>query len=459
MNPNLIQKLTPHMIRDKRISILGAALSGIAAARLAEFMGCHIFISDCRDSPDIHDRVSSFSHEIGGHTSAVLDADMIIISPGINHEIEIVKSARAQGIPILSEIEFASWFTEDPVIAITGSNGKTTTSYLLYAIFKAAGYPVMLGGNMGHPFSSIVLDDLTHPVKNRVIILEISSFQLEDIYFFSPRIAILLNITPDHLNRYVDLMDYAKTKLKIAENLDPNAVLITNLKDQTIQQLLTGRHIPNVLPFISEIEESVFTSGSDGIFRKGNQIISAVDIQLTGLHNTENILAAMTAADWFGINEDSIRKAVCGFQGIPHRMELVGDHGGVRYYNDSKATNTASAVAAVASFPTNIILILGGLAKGKPDISKLVTSMAGRIKQVYCYGDAGKELMKQVESGFPAKFIWDFIECSHSAFRSAHSGDVVLMSPACASFDQFDNFEHRGDIFRNLVIDWIGTHP
>ncbi|NQU66807.1 MAG: UDP-N-acetylmuramoyl-L-alanine--D-glutamate ligase [Candidatus Marinimicrobia bacterium] len=455
MDKKQIEKFTIETIQGKRISILGGGRSGIAAAKLAVHLGCDIFISDNRDTPNIKDQLSAFPSETDGHTEAVLDADFIIISPGIHKEIDIVRAAAKRGIPLVGEIEFASWFTNNPIIGITGSNGKTTTAYLIHGIFRTAGYHTALGGNMGNPFSTIVLEELIHPTPNGVNILEISSFQLEDIHHFSPKIAIVLNISPDHMNRYSDLMDYARTKFKIVQNLDETGALIYNRNDSLIKEFVDHQSDIKALPFVSESESCLFTATSDGIFRNDNLLISSDSIRLKGMHNYENILAAITAAHWFGIKLHFISEAVTCFHNIRHRLELVGELNGIRFYNDSKATNTASTIAAVSSFPENIVLILGGQSKGKPDISELLQIMTNRVKQVYCYGDAGVELLSQVETKFPAEFIWDFTSCMVKIFESLAASDIVLLSPACASFDQFDNFELRGDKFSFLVGDFI----
>ncbi|MFQ6611357.1 MAG: UDP-N-acetylmuramoyl-L-alanine--D-glutamate ligase, partial [Fidelibacterota bacterium] len=424
--------------------------------KLVSHLGGNAFISEQNDSPEIKARLKGFDFETGEHSESVFDSDLIIISPGISKKTEVVKSVKDKKIPIVSEIEFASWFATSPIIGITGSNGKTTTSYLAHSIFRNAGYQSKLGGNMGHPFSTIVLDEIINPVLDSVIILEISSFQLEDIFFLSPILAIILNITPDHLNRYDSLEHYARTKIRIAQNLSEKGALIFNQKDRMIDGLI--REFDNIvkIPYLSETESCIFTATDDGIYRGKQLLIPASSIHLKGLHNFENILAAITAAHWFGIKLHYIIDAVTNFHNIRHRLELVGEIDGVRFYNDSKATNTASVIAALTSFSENIVLILGGQSKGKSDISELIPHMKNRVRQIFCYGDAGTELLAQVEEFFNAEFVWDFTSCMEKVFENLKTGDTVLLSPACASFDQFERFEARGDRFTALVNQFNG---
>ncbi len=435
-----------------RISILGAGSSGIAAARLAGFLEARPFISDSRDSDHIRNALFPFDSEYGGHSNRILSADLLIISPGIPHTIPIMEDVRKAGIPVVSEIEFASWFTASPIVGITGSNGKTTTTCLTRHILETAGKLSMAGGNLGVPFSLNVLKELKHPQKNLTHILELSSFQLEHIHRFSPRIALILNITPDHLNRYPNLKAYAMAKLNIVRNLGHSDIFLYNRFDDYLTSLVQKLSILNVMPFRSREDDCLYHEiPDDGIYRGSERLISHDRIALKGMHNVENILAAATVAHLLDVPDHIIARGISTFTGVPHRMQFVGKINGISCYNDTKATNTASAIAGITSFSHDLIVILGGQLKGTPRFEQVYDAMEDRVKYVVCYGEAGKIMAEETGSRFPSEYIEDFTECVYRAMNLAEPGDTVLLSPACASFDQFSNFEARGDRFIEIV--------
>ena len=435
----------------QKISILGAGKSGIGAAKLAQHIGASVFISDASYSLELEKHVKSFDSELGGHSNRVIDADLLILSPGIPESIPIVKSFIKMGGLVISEIEFASWFTKDPIIAITGSNGKTTTIHLLHNMFQIAGFNTLIGGNVGIPFSKNVLSQIHKPTDNTVHILELSSFQLEHIYNFSPLIASILNISPDHMDRYKNIDDYAKTKLQIAKNLKESGWLVINEDDLLLRSLVKGKERITYFS-LSTSNQTLFHLNSTKVYSGNNNVLFYLDeCPLMGEHNLKNILAASTIASLFKIPNESISKAIIEFIPIPHRLELINEINGVKYFNDSKATNIAAAEVAIESFDNNIILILGGQDKGKSDFTKLFKAMNDRVKFIICYGQTGEKIFNQLSNKYNCYLTNDFENGFNKASAKAKNGDIVLLSPACASFDQFNNFEERGQYFTNLV--------
>lgn len=437
---------------DKRITILGAGKSGIAAAELAKYLGAVVFISDSRSDKALLDIVDGYDHELGGHSKRVLDCELLIISPGISDRIQIVQDARDQDIPIVSEIEFASWFTISPILAITGSNGKTTTTHLLHQILRTAGLQVLLGGNIGIPFASNVLLELKKSSRERVHVLELSSFQLEHIYNFCPTIAALLNVSPDHLNRYDGMDDYINAKLNILGRKHSPDWIVYNGSDTLLMNKLSLSD--QYIPFSSNRKDKrqlYFIRNNMFVDSDGKQLLCTDDIRLKGSHNLENILAAATMANLFGVSDADIFSTVKQFKAIPHRLEFVKEINGTQYYNDSKATNINAAIAAILSFEKDIILILGGMDKGASNFRELLDSMESHVTTVIAHGDAGMAIREQLMDSYPVEYFWDFASCVNRAYELAYPGSTVLLAPACASFDQFVNYEERGEIFKNLV--------
>jgi UDP-N-acetylmuramoylalanine--D-glutamate ligase len=437
---------------DVKISILGAGRSGLAAYELCVHIGAKPFISD-RDANKIQLSTLDLNFEIGEHSEKVLSAHLIILSPGIPDSISIVQKALHLDIPVISEIEFASWFTNAPILAITGSNGKTTTTNILHSIIDASQYSSLMGGNVGIPFSKNVLLELQGTINNPVHVLELSSFQLEHILHFSPQIACILNISPDHLDRYNDIIDYMNAKLNIVKNLNESARLVYNGNDLLLQQSLEGQY-RNCTPFSANANQQAhyFYDGKNIIDHDGDTIIEMNKTKLKGLHNVENILAATTMAYEFGISTTIIKHAIENFIPIPHRIEFVAEINNIKYYNDSKATNIASTIAGITSFDSNVILILGGTDKGETDFTDLIPHMKDRIKLIICYGKAGENILSQLNNnGYILHYEMNFNSSFNIAQQNANSGDTVLLSPACASYDQFSSYEDRGNSFKMLV--------
>ena len=437
-----------------RISIIGAGKSGIAAAKLGIHMGSEIFISDNNDSPDIQKNVENFNNEIGGHSEKILDAHLIVISPGVSDRIPIIQECQNQGVPLISEIEFASWFTTSPILALTGSNGKTTTIHLLHEMCISDGNTSLMGGNVGIPFSENVLWELTSNINSPVHVLELSSFQLEHVQLFSPTVSGILNISPDHMDRYDNLEAYASKKLILAEQTSKSGCVVYNADDSIISQSLAD--FPRSAQFsIADNPNCYFKLNASKVFTgeidNPNILFQLEDTKLKGLHNLQNILAAATMAHSFDISRSAIQDTIMNFSPIHHRLEWIGNINNVDYFNDSKATNIAAARAAIESFDDNLILILGGQDKGSTDFLQLSPVMKNRVKSIVAYGEAGSKIKNQLETEFQIKYHEKFYDAVLQAYKQSEPGDIILLSPACASFDQFSNYEERGDEF-NLIF-------
>ncbi len=443
---------------NTKISILGAGKSGLAAANLCGKIGADPFISELNDSPLVKQSVIQYEYELGGHTDKVLDSELLVISPGIPDDIDIVRKCKNNGIPIVSEIEFASWFTESPIIAVTGSNGKSTTVNLIHQMFKTAGKKSLLGGNFDIPFSELVLEEFNHPNTELTFILEVSSFQLEHIYHFNPLISVILNISPDHLDRYDSMESYLRAKLNIAKNLREPGWLIYNSGDILLSNQL--HDYDRVLPFSRNYCHQALLSLNETKVYSGdptnkNVLFYLKEIKLPGDHNLENILAAGTAALKYGIDGNKIRNAIGNFTSLPHRMEFVSQVGGVTIYNDSKATNLSSAISAINCIPEKLILILGGQDKGDTDFTSLLPYLMTKTKTVISYGNGGEKIKNDLQHAISVNYFPNFGEAVTKALDISKSGDTILLAPACASFDQFDNYEDRGNCFKSIILDHL----
>ena len=439
----------------KRIVILGAGESGAGAAILAKQKGFDVFVSDMSKIKDKYKTMLNdhgIEWEEGHHTEEkILNADEVIKSPGIPKEAPMVKKLIDKGTSIISEIEFAGRYTDAKMICITGSNGKTTTTSLIYHIFKEAGYDVGLAGNIGN---SLALQVAESPHKYYII--ELSSFQLDDMYDFRADIAILLNITPDHLDRYGNCMqNYVDAKMRIIQNQTENDSFIYWNDDPIISRELQKYDIKSVkYPFSALIEK-----GAIGYIEEGEYTIEQPtpfnmeqeSLSLTGLHNIYNSLAAGIASDISGIKKESIRKSLSDFPGVEHRLEKVCKVGGVQYINDSKATNVDACWYALESMTTPTILIIGGKDKGN-DYNAIKDLVRKKCAGIVYLGADNKKLHDNFdEMGIPVRDTHSMKECVAACYEMAKPGDTVLLSPCCASFDLFKNMEDRGEQFKELV--------
>jgi len=420
---------------SKNISILGAGESGICAAKLASYLGADVLLSDTK--PNINGlKINNVSIETGGHSNKVLKSDIIIKSPGIPNNIEIIKEAKIKNIRIISEIEFAGLFSKSPIIGITGSNGKTTTVKLLNNIFKNAGYNSILGGNVGVPFSKNVLHEISKKERVGMHLLELSSFQLEQTQNLSLEVGCILNITEDHLDRYENYEDYINTKLQITKLVTNNGFVVYNRDDKILRKK------------INETKTTISFSSTDLNKTK----INTEDIHLRGKHNYSNIAAILAISNIYNISEDIIIKTIENFKSLPHRLEFIKKINGIAVYNDSKATNIESMVAAIDSFRENIIIIVGGLDKGNSDFLSAIKKFKDKIKFVSCYGESGEKIYNMIKNIFPSSYNKIFSKAVLEAILNSKKDEVLLLSPGCASYDQFGSYIERGNKFKQIII-------
>lgn len=442
-------------IKGKRVTVIGLARSGVAAAKLAQKLGAYVFVSDQSNSNDV---IKSFQElqkagikgEINGHTETIYTTDLWVISPGVPKDAEIIQQALTKDIPIVSEIEFASWFTTAPILAVTGSNGKTTTVHMLNEMCQSDDIEPILSGNVGNPFSDTVRQDLSKPNPKRVHVLEISSFQMEFIQHFKPFISLFLNLSPDHLNRYEDMDDYVSAKMNMWSNQTQDDFLVFNADDDLLAKRIAPANAKKI-PFSLKSDKNVlFKLNATKIYDKEHAtLINLDDIALPGKHNLSNYLGAATAATLLGIASSKISDVMKSFCGVPHRLELVGDINGVSYINDSKATNVDAVNVALDSFNSPILLILGGRDKGGDFLS--LYPHTHNVKEVLTIGESEEAIATVLGDAVRLRSCGSLMSAVEVAHSNAQPGDIVLLSPGCASFDQFDNFEHRGDVFRELV--------
>lgn len=439
-----------------KIVILGGGESGFGAAYLAKSKGFEVFVSDkgkIKDKYKVLFEENKIEYEEESHDEErVLSADWVVKSPGIPKKAEIINKIKQKGIRLSSEIEFASEFTEAKIIAITGSNGKTTTTSLIYHILKNDGLNVGLGGNIGMSFAKQVAEE-----KYDYYVLEISSFQLDDIQNFRPYISMLLNLSPDHLDQYnYNYEEYALAKFRIAENQENDNFFIYNKDDEMSRKLLEKLEIKaKILPFSlkEEVKEGAYAT-EDQIFIKLKEefSIKTEELSLKGKHNIANSLAASIAGKILNISNESIRNSLMNFQAVEHRLEEFAEINGVKYINDSKATNVNATYYALESMKTPTIWIVGGVDKGN-DYTEIEDLVKRKVKAIICLGLDNEKII----SFFRDKkdLIYDtssLEECVNIAKNIAEKGDTVLLSPCCASFDLFSSYEDRGRKFKEEVL-------
>ena len=441
-----------------KLVILGGGESGTGAAILGQQKGWEVFLSDKAPLKDSYKKeltVAGIRWEEGQHTeSEILSADCIIKSPGIPHKVPIIQQAKAKGIEIISEIEFASRYTNAKIIAITGSNGKTTTTSLIYHLLEQAGLSVGVGGNIGNSFAYMVAKE-----PKEYYVLEISSFQLDDITSFRPHIALLLNITPDHLDRYnYEFQNYIDAKFRITAYQEANDYLIYDADDPVLQEELAKRRDikAQLLPFSLEKEntQGVYCLDEKNIHINFNQNLlemSTKDLTIKGKHNLKNAMGATMVAKMLNIRNESIRNSLMTFQGVPHRLEFVREVEGVKYINDSKATNVNSVYYALDSMEDNLVWIVGGQDKGN-DYNPLIPYVSKKVKAIVCLGLDNQKIIQTFQSIIPTIIETHSMEDAVQVGRGlAQEGDTVLLSPACASFDLFQSYEDRGNQFKHYV--------
>ncbi|MBI45353.1 MAG: UDP-N-acetylmuramoyl-L-alanine--D-glutamate ligase [Candidatus Marinimicrobia bacterium] len=436
-------------IKNKNITIIGAGMSGIGAAQLAYHFGANVFLSDQKKIS--HEFKKNISYEEGKHSKKCYDCDFAIVSPGVPTDNPFFNQFNKQKIEVISEIEFASWYTKSPIIGVTGSNGKSTTVSILNDIFLDEYDSTYMGGNIGIPFSLNVLDENTKNKSNNIHILELSSFQLERITTFKPNVACILNLSEDHLDRYDSLIDYYNAKFNISKNLDKNDYLVYNYNDKNYYSKLYEK--TNLIQFSSKGKGLNFNVENNHIIENNtkNTIIDCNQTKLKGEHNIENILAAIQIAKLFNIDNDVIKKAITNFNPLEHRMEVIKKEKNITYINDSKSTNIKSALKAIESSNQDTILILGGYSKGLVNYKDHLGVKLNNIINIICYGNEGENIYKQLKNTYKCQYIKKFNEAIVASIKLAKNNNRVLLSPACSSYDQFNNFEERGNAFKQIV--------
>jgi UDP-N-acetylmuramoylalanine--D-glutamate ligase len=445
-------------LRHKRVLVVGLARTGFAVARRLSHEKALVTVTDRRHPAAFQSQLSALTAEkigleLGTHREATfLKQDLIVVSPGVPWDLPELAAARAKGVKILPEVEVATWFLKGSLAAVTGSNGKTTTTTLLGQILEASGLPSLVGGNIGTPLISFANLD----TAGLIVVAELSSFQLEAIQEMRPQVAILLNITPNHLDRHGTFEAYVSAKAQIFRNQRPDDYAILNADDPVVARLADA--IVSHKVFFSkeqDLPEGVLLSKGRILYRTGNlerPLLEVNDVRLRGTFNLENVMAAAAAACKLGADFDVIRKVVREFTGVEHRLEEVATIRGVEFFNDSKATSVDATAKALTAFDKGVHLILGGKDKGAP-YTPLIPLMSGRVKGIYLIGAAAARIAQDLQGAVEMMECGELKSAVRQAFWRAVPGDTVLLSPACASYDQFQDFEERGRIFKRYVTE------
>ena len=443
-------------IRGRRVGIVGMARSGMAVARLVLERGGQPFVSDSAPADKVSNQCAGLTNlgipfETGGHTDKLLACDYLVVSPGVTLNIGILAQARDKGLPIFSELEVASWVCPGPIIAITGANGKTTTTTLLGEIMTAAGFDAHVCGNIGRPLADVV----GLMKAESIAVVEVSSFQLETVSEFRPYVAAILNLTPDHIDRHGSFAAYKETKYRITENQGADDVFILNRDDAESMADNPPSRARKAL-FTIEAVRSCDSFVADGwlyvrIHGTERRVVKCDEIAIKGPHNLQNAAAAVTMAAQFGVTPEVMARVLTGFPGVEHRLERAGVVAGVTFINDSKATNVDSVRWALRSMETPVYLILGGRDKGG-EFELVAETGRGKIRAIIAIGEAKGKIFDALGRDIPTQFADSLEEAIRKCFEMAHPGETVLLSPGCASFDMFDNYEHRGRVFKQTVL-------
>lgn len=445
--------------KNKKVLVIGLARSGKAAAKILSGLGADVTVTDNKKKEELADVLEELKDYklnvcVGGYPAVDTgDTELIIISPGVPFNIPPVQSALEKGIPVWSELELAYRLCKGTLIAITGTNGKTTTTALTGHIFRRAGYPVIIAGNIGSP----LIGEVVKSTKRHIIVVEVSSFQLEGVHSFKPKVAVLLNLTPDHLDRHGTMDNYLRIKSRIFAYQTSEDYTVLNYDDELIRPL-ASQTSARVLFFSKDhnLEEGVYVQEGNivaCINGRRETICNINELGIPGEHNLENALAAVASAAIMRVNSREVGSSLKEFSGVPHRLEHAGKLEGVTFINDSKGTNPEATLKALQAFKSPVILIAGGKNKGS-DFCSLASAICKRVKAVLLVGEAAP-VMRQalLDRGFTnITLVNDFQKVVSEAFKLAESGDVVLMSPACASWDMFKNYEERGESFKRQVV-------
>jgi UDP-N-acetylmuramoylalanine--D-glutamate ligase len=446
-------------IAGRKVLVIGAARSGIASARFLAQHGATVALNDRKPLVEwpaeaLNLKTEGVGFIEGDPPSWLLDQiDLVVVSPGVPTKAIPIRYADRRGAEVIGEVELASRFLRGRLVAITGANGKTTTTTLIGEMLKDAGMNVQVGGNIGTALISMVESSR----DDGWTVVEVSSFQLETIVDFHPTVAAVLNVTPNHMDRYDSLMDYAAAKHKIFQNQTAGDVAILNADDEIVSSWESGLRAHLVQFSVKrELEEGLFLRGRELVSRTkdGERVLlTRDDMHLRGTHNVENVLAAMAAGLACGAPPESLRETVRGFRPVEHRLEEVTEIDGVRFYNDSKATSvdaTMKALEAFADEDGKVVLILGGRGKQAP-YSPLAPLISERVRKMILIGEDAAAIERELGSAAPLEHATDMRDAVARGFAAAHPGDVVLLAPACASFDMFESFEHRGRVFKDEV--------
>ena len=447
-------------VRGKRVLVVGLGKSGIASALFLADQGARVAVTDSKTQAELRQEIPllldrGIEVETGQHGERTFhDQDLIVISPGVPFDVPQLVRARKAGIPVIGEVELAGRYLKGKIVAITGSNGKTTTTSLVGQIIAASGRPTLVGGNIGTPAITFV----PKATDDSWVVLEVSSFQLETVETFHPKIAMVLNVTPDHLDRHHTFENYVAAKARLLENQTGDDFAVLNADDSPcVAMAAQTKAAVYWFSRSQEVERGAFVRDAQIVWRdagKEQVILPVAEIALKGAHNVENVLAGVCAGMLAGVTPAAIRRAVANFKAVEHRLEYVANVRGVDYYNDSKATNVDATIKALESFSGGIHLILGGKDKGS-DYSVLNPLLEARVKRVYTIGAAARKIESQIR-GTEVVSAGTIDNAVRRASESAVSGDVVLLAPACASFDQFVSYEHRGRVFKDLVRQQAG---
>jgi UDP-N-acetylmuramoylalanine--D-glutamate ligase len=445
-------------LKGKKVLVVGLGKSGLAAALFLRRKGAQVTVSDVRSAEALARDIPALLEEgimveAGGHGLLTFRRqDLIVVSPGVPLDTPELVQARSLGQPIIGELELAARFLKGHILSITGSNGKTTTTTLAGEVLKEGGLQTLVGGNIGVPVVSLI----EQSTDSTWSVLEVSSFQLESTEEFRPAIAVILNITPDHLDRHGSFENYARAKERIFARQQASDFLVLNAENARSAE--TAARAPSQIYWFSierTVRQGAWIDGGYVVFRSAagaevEQIMPLGKIPLKGEHNVENVLAAVCAARLAGVPVDAIGRAIEKFQAVEHRLEFVANLHGVEFYNDSKATNVDATAKAIAAFPSGVHLILGGKDKGS-DYTTLSQLLRERVRAVYTIGSAAEKIESQLRGVVSIHSSGTLDGAVNAAAAAAHPGEVVLLAPACSSFDQFENYEHRGRVFKELV--------
>jgi len=445
-------------IQGKRVLVVGAGKSGVAVARFLLQRGAAVVLTDSKNKEQFNGELDALVEAgvqpaLGSYPRVEPGMfDLVVVSPGVPLHVSPVAAAARCGIPVLGELELAWRYTRAPVVAITGTNGKTTTTALVGEIFRAAGYRTLVGGNIGRP----LVGEVENYGPEDVIVAEVSSFQLETAHLFRPRVAVILNLTPDHLDRHGNMEGYTAAKARVFARQQKGDYTVLNYDDPRVRALAGA--VPGEVIFFSRrhnLKEGVFVHRDRIVIARGGQtadVLGAGEVAIPGAHNLENALAAVAAATTLGVSPAVAARVLRTFAGVPHRLETVAEINGVKYVNDSKGTNPEASMKALQAFDRPIVLLAGGRNKGS-DFTEFARLVREKVRVLVVLGESAGEIERAARAAGCTEILraGDFRQAVLLAHGAARPGDVVLLSPACASWDMFKNFEERGDLFREIV--------